>query len=126
MIQVYDKANLGDAMEVDEEEDASATEEAAQLPGPEEMEEDAEEEEAEAEEQEQELTLADVVSEAEAAATEAQGVVERPVEPVAEHEAPWDSEGALGVDGHAEGIESRLGQMQNRTGRLRFAPRLDK
>ena len=51
-------------MEVDEEEDASATEEAAQLPGPEEMEEDAEEEEAEAEEQEQELTVADVLSEA--------------------------------------------------------------
>ena len=75
-MQVYDKANLGDAMEVDEEEGASATEEPAQLPGPEEMEEDAEEEEAEAEEQEQELTLADVVSEAEAAATEAQGVVE--------------------------------------------------
>ena len=54
-------------------------------------------------------------------------VAERPVEPVAEREARWDSEGALGVDGHAEGIESRLGQMQNRTGRLRFAPRrLDK
>ena len=47
-MQVYDKANLGDAMEVDGEEDASGTEEAAQLPGPEEMEEDAEEEEAEA------------------------------------------------------------------------------
>ena len=78
--------------------------------------------------EEQELTVADVVSEAEVAATEAQGVVERPVEPIAEpREARWDSEGALGVDGHAEGIESRLGQMQNRTGRLRFAPRrLDK
>ena len=63
------------------------------------MEEDAEEAEAEAEEQEQELTLADVVSEAEAAATEAQGVVERPVEPVAQREARWDCEGALGVDG---------------------------
>ena len=99
------------------------------MPGPEEMEEDAEEEEAEAEaeEQEQELTVADIVSEAEAAATEAQGVAERPVEPVAEREARWDSEGALGVDGHAEGTESRLGQMQNRMGRLRFAPRrLDK
>ena len=35
----------------------------------------------------------------------------------------------LDVDGHAEGIiiESRLGQKQNRTGCLRFAPRrLDK
>ena len=57
--------------------------------------------------EEQELTVADVVSEAEVAATEAQGVVERPVEPIAEREARWDSEGALGVDGHAEGCARR-------------------
>ena len=122
-MQVYDKANLANAMDVDEEENASATEEATQAPAPEEAEEELaleeEEEEAEAEE---EVTAEDVLSNAQAAAEEAQQVAEQPIEPVAEGEARWDSEGALGLGGRVVETESRLGQMQNRTGRRRLQP----
>ena len=122
-MQVYDKANLANAMDVDEEENASATEEATQAPAPEEAEEELaleeEEEEAEAEE---EVTAEDVLSNAQAAAEEAQQVAEQPIEPVAEGEARWDSEGALGLGGRVVETESRLGQMQNRTGRRRMQP----
>ena len=122
-MQVYDKANLANAMDVDEEENASATEEATQAPAPDEAEEELaleeEEEEAEAEE---EVTAEDVLSNAQAAAEEAQQVAEQPIEPVAEGEARWDSEGALGLGGCVVETESRLGQMQNRTGRRRLQP----
>ena len=122
-MQVYDKANLANAMDVDEEENASVTEEATQSPAPEEAEEELaleeEEEEAEAEE---EVTAEDVLSNAQAAAEEAQQVAEQPIEPVAEGEARWDSEGALGLGGRVVETESRLGQMQNRTGRRRMQP----
>ena len=121
-MQVYDKANLANAMDVDEEENASVTEEATQSPAPEEAEEELaleEEEEAEAEE---EVTAEDVLSNAQAAAEEAQQVAEQPIEPVAEGEARWDSEGALGLGGRVVETESRLGQMQNRTGRRRLQP----
>ena len=122
-MQVYDKANLANAMDVDEEENASVTEEATQSPAPEEAEEELaleeEEEEAEAEE---EVTTEDVLSNAQAAAEEAQQVAEQPIEPVAEGEARWDSEGALGLGGRVVETESRLGQMQNRTGRRRMQP----
>ena len=122
-MQVYDKANLANAMDVDEEENASATEEATQAPAPDEAEEELaleeEEEEAEAEE---EVTAEDVLSNAQAAAEEAQQVAEQPIEPVAEGEARWDSEGALGLGGRVVETESRLGQMQNRTGRRRLQP----
>ena len=56
------------------------------------------------------------------AAEEAQQVAEQPTEPVAEGAARWDSEGALGLGGRVVGTESRLGQMQNRTGRTRLQP----
>ena len=122
-MQVYDKANLANAMDVDEEENASVTEEATPSPAPEEAEEELaleeEEEEAEAEE---EVTAEDVLSNAQAAAEEAQQVAEQPIEPVAEGEARWDSEGALGLGGRVVETESRLGQMQNRTGRRRMQP----
>ena len=122
-MQVYDKANLANAMDVDEEENASVTEEATQSPAPEAAEEELaleeEEEEAEAEE---EVTAEDVLSNAQAAAEEAQQVAEQPIEPVAEGEARWDSEGALGLGGRVVETESRLGQMQNRTGRRRLQP----
>ena len=122
-MQVYDKANLANAMDVDEEENASVTEEATQSPAPEEAEEELaleeEEEEAEAEE---EVTAEDVLSNAQVAAEEAQQVAEQPIEPAAEGEARWDSEGALGLGGRVVETESRLGQMQNRTGRRRMQP----
>ena len=124
-MQVYDKANLANAMDVDEEENASVTEEATQAPAPEEAEEELaleeEEEEAEAE-VEEEVTAEDVLSNAQAAAEEAQQVAEQPIEPVAQGEARWDSEGALGLGGRVAETESRLGQMQNRTGRRRLQP----
>ena len=122
-MQVYDKANLANAMDVDEEENASVTEEATQSPAPEEAEEElALEEEEEEAEVEEEVTAEDVLSNAQAAAEEAQQVAEQPIEPVAEGEARWDSEGALGLGGRVVETESRLGQMQNRTGRRRMQP----
>ena len=69
-----------------------------------------------------EVTAEDVLSNAQAAAEEAQQVAEQPIEPVAEGEARWDSEGALGLGGRVAETESRLGQMQNRTGRRRLQP----
>ena len=122
-MQVYDKANLANAMDVDEEENASVTEEATQAPAPEEAEEElALEEEEEDAEVEEEVTAEDVLSNAQVAAEEAQQVAEQPIEPVAEGEARWDSEGALGLGGRVVETESRLGQMQNRTGRRRLQP----
>ena len=124
-MQVYDKANLANAMDVDEEENASVTEEATQAPAPEEAEEELaleeEEEEAEAE-VEEEVTAEDVLSNAQAAAEEAQQVAEQPIEPVAEGEARWDSEGALGLGGRVVETESRLGNSRPRRSRPLVRP----
>ena len=128
-LQVYREAKLGarptDAMDlVEEEEEEEAVAPEAELESTEQgVDGEAAAVEEEEASEEEELTAENIGAMATEAADAARLAAERPIEPIAEPEGRWDSEGALGLDGRVEAMASRLGEMQNRTGRVRNAPR---